>query len=136
MAGFNPHIMSPFLFRECWKFNLITKRWSKVFNEETDGMPEELVSNAVKVIGDMMLVFGGTGYQFGEKRSNKCSLLHPYASPRYIEPLDTSGDGPDPLYGQAITVIGKYLYVVGGTSGYEYTSDIYRYEHAFASFCE
>lgn len=114
------------MFRECWKFNLLTKRWSKVFNAETENMPEELVSNAVKFLGETLLVYGGTGYQFGEKRSNKCSLLYPYASPKSIESVETTGDGPDPQYGQAIAVLGSHLYVIGGTTGYEYTCDIYR----------
>lgn len=89
-------------------------------------MPEELVSNAIKILDDTLLVYGGTGYQFGEKRSNKCSLLYPYSTPRNIEAIDAIGDGPDPQYGQAITVLDNCLYVIGGTTGYHYTCDIYR----------
>lgn len=126
LIGFNPNIGSPFLFRECWKFNLLTEKWTKVFTADTDNMPEELVSNALEIRSDVLLVFGGTGYQFGDKRSNRCSILHPYASPRYIDSIETSGNAPDPQYGQAMAVLGKYLYVIGGTTGYEYTCDIYR----------
>lgn len=71
-------------------------------------------------------VFGGTAYEFGVKRSNKCYLFYPYASPKNIKLLETSGDKPEPQYGQALIVRDKYLYVCGGTTGHEYTCDIYR----------
>lgn len=90
-------------------------------------MPEELISNAVATRNDVVLVYGGTGYPFGEKNSNKCSILYPYAMPKQINIVETSGEKPDPQYGQAIMLHGGYLYVIGGTSGHEYTCDIYRY---------
>lgn len=55
-SGFNPHIASPYLFKEMWKFNLLTQRWSTVFTAESENMPEELVSNAVAIKDDIMLV--------------------------------------------------------------------------------
>lgn len=90
-------------------------------------MPDELISNAVAIRDDVMLVYGGTGYPFGQKSSNKCSLLYPYARPKQISLIETSGDKPEPQYGQAIMLYDRYLYVIGGTTGYEYTCDIFRY---------
>lgn len=90
-------------------------------------MPEELISNAVAIRDDVMLVYGGTGFPFGEKSSNKCSLLYPYAMPKQICLVETSGDKPEPQYGQAIALHDRYLYVIGGTTGHEYTCDIYRF---------
>lgn len=127
ISGFNPEIQSPYLFQEFWKFNLLTQRWSRVFNANTGNMPEELISNAVAIRDDVMLVYGGTGFPFGEKSSNKCSLLYPYAMPKQICLVETSGDKPEPQYGQAIVVHDRYLYVIGGTTGHEYTCDIYRF---------
>lgn len=43
-----------------------------------------------------------------------------------ISALGTSGDSPVPQYGQAVTLHDDYLYVVGGTTGFEYSCDVYR----------
>lgn len=51
--------------------------------------------------------------------------MWPYGS-RAIERLATRGDKPEQLYGQAILVREHYLYVLGGTSGHEFTCDIHR----------
>lgn len=71
-------------------------------------------------------MYGGTGFPFGEKRSNETYLMWPYG-PRAIEQLATCGDKPEQLYGQSILVRGHYLYVLGGTSGHDFTCDIHRY---------
>lgn len=73
-----------------------------------------------------MQIFGGTGYPFGEKRSNKTYLMWPYSWQRQISLLETTGDLPEPVYGQAILLRDNYLYVIGGTTGHEFTCDIYR----------
>lgn len=64
-------------------------------------------------------LYGGTGFPFGEKRSNETHLMWPYnvCGTRTIEQLTTKGEKPEQLYGQAILVRENYLYVVGGTSG-------------------
>lgn len=71
-------------------------------------------------------VFGGTGFPFGRACSNKCYLFWPYSNPRQITLLETTGDKPDPQYGQAIMLRDTYLYAIGGTTGFEYSCDIYR----------
>lgn len=72
-------------------------------------------------------VFGGTGYPFGSTCSNKVYLFMPYNKrPESISALQTTGDRPLPQYGQAVTLHDDYLYVVGGTTGFEYSCDVYR----------
>lgn len=107
---------------------MLTRRWTRVFDPNTENMPEELISNAVAIRDDVILVYGGTGFPFGEKSSNKCSLLYPYSVPKQISLIETSGEKPEPQYGQAIMLHDGYLYVIGGTTGHEYTCDIYRYD--------
>lgn len=46
--------------------------------------------------------------------------------PKTIAALETTGDKPVPQYGQAVTLHDDYLYVVGGTTGFEYSCDVYR----------
>jgi len=43
-----------------------------------------------------------------------------------FEELIVSGDVPLPLYGQGVVMDGKYIYSIGGTSGYEYEMDVHR----------
>lgn len=73
-----------------------------------------------------MQVFGGTGYPFGLACSNKCYLFWPKRQPKSIELIQTTGEKPTPQYGQAIIYTENYLYVIGGTSGFDYSCDIYR----------
>jgi hypothetical protein len=45
-----------------------------------------------------------------------------------FEELEVSGDVPLPLYGQGVVMDGKYIYSIGGTSGYEYEMDVHRFD--------
>lgn len=40
--------------------------------------------------------------------------------------IKASGDEPMPLYGQGIVFHENYLYTVGGTEGFSYTSSVHR----------
>lgn len=72
-------------------------------------------------------IFGGTGFPFGEVCSNRVHVISPYAQPKpTITELKTTGSAPLPLYGQAILVHDNCLYVVGGTTGHQYTFDVHR----------
>ncbi len=68
-GGFNPNIRERtsgpidridrtlYLFQELWKFDLFTKKWSKVYSSTTEGMPAELASNAVILRNNMLIVW-------------------------------------------------------------------------------
>lgn len=72
-------------------------------------------------------IFGGTGFPFGTSCSNRVYIIHPYRQPKAtITELETIGDVPPPQYGQSILVHDNHLYVVGGTTGFDYTCDIHR----------
>lgn len=49
-----------------------------------------------------------------------------WPSDKHIRLLETTGNKPDPLYGQAILLRDNHLYVIGGTTGHEFFCDIYR----------
>ncbi|XP_015431512.1 PREDICTED: kelch domain-containing protein 10 homolog [Dufourea novaeangliae] len=116
-------ISSKPLFKELWKFNLVTQQWSRL--PEQDNMPNELASNAVILRGNTLIVYGGTGVPFGDSCSNSLYLCHLEVGKMYV--VLAKGDLPDPQYGQAVICHGLYLYTVGGTTGYEYTCDIHRF---------
>ncbi|KAG7202025.1 hypothetical protein KM043_004710 [Ampulex compressa] len=136
-GGFNPRISdedpemendqawraSRPLFKELWRFNLVTLQWKRLPYQET--MPNELASNAVVLRGNALLVYGGTGVPFGERCSNQlyaCNVTN-----GKVTVVPAKGDLPEPQYGQALVCHGSYLYTIGGTTGYDYTCDIHRF---------
>ncbi|XP_055316110.1 kelch domain-containing protein 10 homolog [Sitodiplosis mosellana] len=124
-GGYNPNIENK-LLPELLKFNFLTQKWSIVFSSKSSNMPQESVSNALTLKDNCLVLYGGTGFPFGEKRSNETYLMWPYEQLRAIEHLVTQGNKPEQLYGQSILIRGYYLYVLGGTSGHEFTCDIHR----------
>ncbi|XP_053987888.1 kelch domain-containing protein 10 homolog isoform X2 [Hylaeus anthracinus] len=117
-------ISSKPLFKEVWKFNLVSQQWWRFPRQHN--MPNELASNAVILSGNTLMVYGGTGVPFGDRCSNRLYLCNLENGTMHIVPA--KGYLPDPHYGQAIILRGWYLYTVGGTTGYEYTCDIHRFD--------
>lgn len=111
------------LFKEIWKFNFAKESWKRLPLHKN--MPNELASNAVVLKGDLMVIHGGTGVPFGDNCNNRIYVYNITTEEMYKIP-DT-GNRPEPQYGQAVISDGPYLYTVGGTSGYEYTCDIHRF---------
>lgn len=127
-GGFNPDYQRQgrqFLFHELWKFNRHREQWSLVLDSQTS-MPRQLASNAVILEGEILMIFGGTGFPFGETSSNRLSLCCLNQDPITIKRVKTKGDRPDRIYGHTILCQDKYLYVVGGTTGFIYFCDIHR----------
>ncbi|XP_011691613.1 PREDICTED: kelch domain-containing protein 10 homolog [Wasmannia auropunctata] len=117
-------IASKPLFKELWRYNLVTKRWKRLPGQEN--MPNELASNAVILCGNALMVYGGTGVPFGESCSNQLYICN--VDDGAIQVVPAIGELPLPQYGQALVCHGPYLYTVGGTTGYEYTCDIHRFD--------
>ncbi|XP_033184557.1 scruin like at the midline isoform X1 [Bombus vancouverensis nearcticus] len=117
-------ISSKPLFKEVWKFNLVTQQWKRLPGQ--NNMPNELASNAVILRGNALMVYGGTGVPFGHSCSNHLYVCNVNNGRMCIVPA--KGDLPEPQYGQALICHGSYLYTVGGTTGYEYTCDIHRFD--------
>lgn len=135
-GGYNPHVGAhddammgdanwpetcP-LFRELWRFNLATRCWTKVTTE--GHTPKELASHAALLTGHYLLVFGGTGVPFGFSSSNSLHLCD--LRTHQWKKVSTTGSLPPKQYGQAMTLVGKSLYVIGGTTGYEYSIDVHK----------
>lgn len=128
-GGFNPatRTTTHMLFKEFWRFNLLTRKWTLLLGPRTKDMPDELVSHSMCMHGDQVIIYGGTGFPFGESCSNRVFIVQPYAQPTaVIRELSTSGDAPLAQYGQSILVRDGHLYVVGGTTGFDYSCDVHR----------
>lgn len=111
------------LFKEVWKFNLHSKRWTKL---NVDNIPHVLASNCMALQGSLLIVFGGTGMPFGNANSNDVYICDLSKSPLTFRFMPSTGSQPDARYGQAIHIDGKYMYVFGGTTGFSYSSDVHR----------
>ncbi|KAL0270795.1 UNVERIFIED_CONTAM: hypothetical protein PYX00_008088 [Menopon gallinae] len=128
-GGFNPFVEGGDenddrkLFKEIWKFNIAKGKWKRM-NCYSSSLPRQLASNCVLMKGNWMIVHGGTGLPFGSLNTNKTYITDLKNDTR-LKLLPTLGNPPIPQYGQAMVLIGHCLYVVGGTSGHEYSSDVH-----------
>jgi len=118
------------LLRELWKYSPVTRTWHKL---KTKGeQPKHLASHCVGIIGDTLIVFGGTSVPFGQASSNKiftCDLNK--LEWKLLIPTNTDmNDIPSPQYGQAMVIDedSKCLYAVGGTTGFSYSIDVHRFD--------
>ncbi|CAH0555395.1 unnamed protein product [Brassicogethes aeneus] len=136
-GGYNPTIHSEEdinlvnsypLFQELWKFNYSTRMWSKF--KISGSLPLELASNALVLHRNYLMVYvcvyGGTGSPFGFRCSNQLYVCRVNEENDPMLEIQTTGQWPLPLYGQALVHHNDYLYTIGGTTGLSYTCDIHR----------
>lgn len=115
------------LFQELWSYNFATNRWKLERNaDNASNMPTELASNALAIHNDVLISHGGTGYPFGESCSNDCYVYRTSDNGAGVERLKVSGDLPTAQYGPGIVIHKHYLYTIGGTTGFDYSCDVYR----------
>ncbi|XP_030558605.1 kelch domain-containing protein 10 homolog [Drosophila novamexicana] len=115
------------LFQELWSYNFATNHWSLELNaDNASNMPTELASNALAIHNDVLISHGGTGYPFGESCSNDCYVYRTSDGNAGVERLKVSGDLPTAQYGPGIVIHKHYLYTIGGTTGFDYSCDVYR----------
>ncbi|XP_002741199.1 kelch domain-containing protein 10-like [Saccoglossus kowalevskii] len=130
-GGYNPDLFEDHfeeddacnpLFKELWCYNFASGLWTEV---ETSGhMPEELASMSMLISGNTILVYGGTGFPFGQASSNNLYALN--VKTKVWSTIKCSGDAPIPTYGQSTALVDCSLYVQGGTTGWQYNSDVHR----------
>ncbi|XP_063238402.1 kelch domain-containing protein 10 [Bacillus rossius redtenbacheri] len=111
------------LFKELWRFNMAAREWRRLPCEAS--LPRELASSAACMRGGVVFLFGGSGFPFGSACSNRVFRYEARAGGEVRE-LQTSGARPRPMYGQAVLLVGPHLYAVGGTTGFEFSSDVHR----------
>ncbi|CAH1723685.1 kelch domain-containing protein 10 homolog isoform X2 [Aphis gossypii] len=135
-GGFNPQNSDNLLrtrvssaMRELWKYSFDLAEWKII---KCQNVPQELASSSVSLSGNIIIIYGGTGVPFGAFCSNRmylANLANEYKENGMVfEELEVSGDVPLPLYGQGVVMDGKYIYSIGGTSGYEYEMDVHRFD--------
>ena len=131
-GGFNPNNTYNKLFnRNIWCFHLSSKRWYNVFTDSyAFGPAPTCVASSVMVLQKgWFIVFGGSGYPFGMKNSNKVFECDPKEQRwHHLSVLPELGNiVPMPGYGQSV-VMGpdECMFIFGGTKGLVYNNDLYK----------
>lgn len=148
-GGYNPEIEDDrTLFGELWRFDLLSYRWTQELGPKDAGMPNELASMTMCASGNYILVrgarerfnyqsfiyilsfpfqiYGGSGLPFGHRNSNRLHICDTTKQPPTLREVETSGEKPLEMYGQAMIIHEDFLYVVGGTTGFDYYCDLHR----------
>lgn len=123
---------SPML-KELWKFNPFVRVWTKI--SVTGSPPKQLASHSVVILGNQLLVYGGTAYPFGQNSSNRiytCDLTSgKWKQMHHTNRADDNIDDlPPRQYGQAVVLdeANYHFYSIGGTTGHEYSIDVHRFD--------
>ncbi|CAH1404654.1 unnamed protein product [Nezara viridula] len=133
-GGYNPNIVDPeaegaqngnegCLFREVLKFNFASMMWKKLNIKD---IPYNLASVALIMSGKVLMVYGGTGVPFHSEKSNVLYVCNLGEQEPQFRKITTTGKVPAELYGQAMFFRDNHIYVVGGTTGYDYFLDVHR----------
>ncbi|CAF0839649.1 unnamed protein product [Brachionus calyciflorus] len=111
------------LFPELWRFNFATRRWCLL--ETTGDIPDKYVASHSTILhGNSIVVFGGTGFPFGENLSNNLYICN--LNTLVWKKYELKGQKPLPLYGSSLLSFGDYLYILFGTNAVQYCSNVYR----------
>ncbi|XP_025107786.1 kelch domain-containing protein 10-like isoform X2 [Pomacea canaliculata] len=133
VGGYNPANVSSqtdppnvVVLKEVWRFNFLTKKWKQMVMK--GDVPQFLASHTVTLHGNTLVTFGGSGVPFGEQSSNDIHLgkLDLNMDTVTWSCLRCSGDRPERKYGHSQITEWPYLYIVGGTTGFIYNSDVHR----------
>ncbi len=92
-----------------------------------DDIPEELASGTAIMLGNTILIYGGTSHPFGSICSNTLWLLN--VKTNQIKKFPARGESnnfPPGQYGNSTCVISPFFYTIGGTEGFHYSIDSYR----------
>eukprot|EP01134_Creolimax_fragrantissima_P006561 CFRG6561T1 len=110
---------------DMFRFHIPTRTWHKM--ECTGDVPRGVASHAAVLDGKHMLVFGGSGFPFGQNNRNTLHLLN--TEDMHWTELECTGTRPSPRYGHSMSFseCRSYAYVYGGTSGHVFFNDCYRF---------
>lgn len=116
------------IFVEMWRFNFFLRQWRQL--QMTGDCPKYLASHSASLHGKTILTFGGSGIPFGERSSQSLHMcqVDPNSDSVQWKLLKSWGIEPQRKYGQCQLYQWPYLYIVGGTTGFVYNSDVHCYD--------
>ncbi|CAJ0928721.1 unnamed protein product, partial [Mesorhabditis belari] len=131
-----------FIFKELWRYNLLTKCWSQVSLLPGQRFPQALASHAIAPViplSPYIICYGGSQIPFGETNSNSVFLVS--ALRNGISSIELNQKSPrlTGIYGHAMCssqIEDNVFYVVGGTTGHDYFCDVHKLTLAADHSCE
>ncbi|RNA40279.1 kelch domain-containing 10 -like protein [Brachionus plicatilis] len=120
----NENVYPSPLFPELWRFNFNTRRWCLL--KTTGDIPDKFVASHSTILHgtSTLIVFGGTGFPFGESLSNSLYICN--LGTLVWKKYELKGQKPLPLYGSSLLTVGDNLYILFGTNAVQYCSNVYR----------
>jgi len=86
------------------------------------------------MLDNRFYVFGGSGINIGSQNFNDLWLLKiegnnifTFSEIKQYSSKSSGSSRPPGMYGHSLNCIGNYLYVFGGTTGFDYFKDVHRY---------
>ncbi|VDD90664.1 unnamed protein product [Enterobius vermicularis] len=130
-------VLQSLLLKEIWRFNLLCDKWEKV-DMNYDDFPREMASFACELFLSSLCsdtpsgsnftrayMFGGTSFPFGDQPSDRVQILRRVPDRSFHwQQLNTTGHTPIRQYGSSIVFHRGVLYLIGGTTGHIYNSEI------------
>jgi hypothetical protein len=110
------------MFQELWRYNFALCRWTL---EQTtgDGPTQTLASHSMCLYRHLLLVFGGTGFPFGQHVSNDLYVLD--LKRLHWKRCQILEQAPQRVYGASMILNDDHLYILCGTNSWTYNSDVY-----------
>eukprot|EP00116_Pleurobrachia_bachei_P004962 sb/3465224/ len=107
------------LKRDLWSFNINSQQWSEL-KSNPDDYPLATASSAVIALKSKIIVYGGSGPNFGFSNCGQLRILD--LTNLEWSVIDVKGDPIDASYGHSISMSpdGSRLYMYGGTTGQMY----------------
>ncbi|CAF0993449.1 unnamed protein product [Rotaria sordida] len=110
------------MFNELWRFNYALRQWT-LETTTGDGPDLTLASHSMCLYRQLIFVFGGTGFPFGQNVSNELYILD--LKRRHWKRCPLLNQQPEQVYGASMIVKNDHLYILCGTNRWSYNSNVY-----------
>ncbi|CAF2578675.1 unnamed protein product [Rotaria sp. Silwood2] len=123
-GGYYPpgNLQQQCMFNELWRFNYALRQWT--LETTTGDRPNlTLASHSMYLYRNVVLVYGGTGFPFGQNVSNELFILD--LKRRHWTRCEFLNQQPEGVYGASMIVKNDHLYILCGTNRWNYNTNVY-----------
>ncbi|CAF2833928.1 unnamed protein product [Rotaria sp. Silwood2] len=123
-GGYYPpgNLQQQCMFNELWRFNYALRQWT--LETTTGDRPNlTLASHSMCLYRNVVLVYGGTGFPFGQNVSNELFILD--LKRRHWTRCEFLNQQPEGVYGASMIVKNDHLYILCGTNRWNYNTNVY-----------
>ncbi|CAF4719053.1 unnamed protein product [Rotaria sp. Silwood1] len=123
-GGYYPSTTNPqeCMFNELWRFNYALRQWTLEI-PTGEGPNLTLASHSMCLYRNLVFVFGGTGYPFGQNVSNELFILD--LKRCHWTRCQLRNQQPEQVYGASMIIKNNHLYILCGTNRWSYNTNVY-----------